>query len=566
MKSFRPIVSVFIFLLIGCFCASAGQQKRVLFLRAELNGTPFTASEEYLDSILNASAEYFNGQLDSAITVSFDLGPVVSLTGAYTNETAHLAVEEACRLANPGINFRAYDSDSDGAVDCIGVIFSGSEIWPQHHRLQGKNISLHLDHVLIDEYAALAEILYEKPLQIGPVCHEFGHALGLQDLYDTDELGSGGLAEGLWGSLALMDRGDHNDSTRTPAGLSAIDFDILQLGQRDTLLPGEYVLSPFSRSHEYLYYQTETPGEYFLFECRAPEGWDSYIGGSGLLIYHVDKSSNRAGFSSYYNITLRAYDRWLKNEVNARPDHQCADLVEAMPGADTVTAVFFPQGERQTFCSDGEPAFRAWDGTQARYALKDIRIMPDSSVTFTVIEPIANVRQTAFQGSAILVWQIDRSLLGEIDSCTVALSPARGEAMLEKVMPASDGRLTFMPDSLKGGTSYNTLLTVYTPDAVFSKSGSFKTMVIDNRNTIPFIYFTGGVRNKDGTFEKGARFPLYVHNAVGAEEINWYFGDRPAVTDSEGMFTVSANGTLRAEVRWADGTTDVIVKEIQVKQ
>ena len=555
----------FIFLFLS-LTLMAQQQKRMLFLRAELNGAPFTVSEEHLDSILTASADYFNGQLDSAITVSFVLGPVVSLTGTYNNETAHLAVEEACRLANTAVNFRNFDPDGDGIVDCIGVIFSGTDIWPQHHTLQKKNITLRLDHVLIDEYAALSEILYEKPLQTGPVCHEFGHALGFQDLYDTDLEGSGGLSAGLWGSLALMDKGDHNDSTRTPAGLCAVDFDILGLGQRDTLKPGEYTLSPFNRSHRYLCHETGTPGEYFLFECRAQEGWDSFIGGNGLLVYHMDKSSNRSGYSSYYGITLRAYDRWAKNEVNARPDHQCADLVEAYPDADTLTAVFFPHGERQTFCSDGEPAFRSWDGTQSRYALKDIRMNPDSSVSFSVIEPIVAIRQTAFQSYAILVWQVDRSLLGEIDSCTVAIVRERGEPVIEKAMPDPDGRLTVQPDSLAGGSTYSSLLTVYTPDAVYSKSGSFKTMVIDNRNTIPFIYFAGGVRNKDGTFEKGARFPLYVHNATEAEEIKWYFGDRPAVTDAEGYFTVSVSGTLRAEVTWADGSTDVIVKELTVKE
>ena len=566
MKSFRVIASVFIFLLLSSISVMARQQRRVLFLRAELNGTPFTASEEYLDSILTTSAEYFNGQLDSAITVSFELGPVVSLTGTYTNETVHLAVDEACRLANTAVNFRNYDCNSDGTLDCIGVIFSGSQVWPQHHRLLSKNISLRLDHVQIDEYAALGEIHDGRPLRIGPVCHEFGHALGFQDLYDTDQEGSGGLAECLWGSIALMDKGDYNDSTRTPAGLCAIDFDILGLGQRDTLQPGEYTLQPFNRSHRYLYHPTDNPGEYFLFECRAQEERDAFIGGSGLLVYHMDKSANRAGYSSYYNITLRAYDRWSKNEVNARPDHQCADLIEASPEADTVTAVFFPYGERQTFCSDGEPAFRSWDGTQCRYALKDISRGADGSVSFSVIEPLTIVRQTAFQSYAILVWQVDPSLLGEIDSCTVALTCGREDRTVQKVMPDSEGRLTFMPDSLSGGTSYSSLLTVYTPDAAYSKSGAFKTMVIDNRNTIPFIYFAGGVRNKDGSFGKGARFPLYVHNATEAEEISWYFNDRPAETDSEGYFTLTVNGTLRAEVRWPDGSTDVIVKELTVKE
>ena len=566
MKSFRHIVSVFIFLLLTCASLNARQEKRVLFLRAELDGVPFSVSEEYLDSILNESARYFNEQLDSSIIVSFNLGPVVSLTGAYTNETAHLAVEEACRLANPSVNFHNYDMDGNGYVDCIAVIFSGEAIWPQHHNLLKKNISLKLDRVIIDEYAALSEILYEKPLQIGPVCHEFGHALGFQDLYDTDQSGSGGLAKGLWGSIALMDKGDHNDSTRTPAGLGAIDFDILGLGQRDTLRPGSYTLQPFNRSHEYLYYPTDTRGEYYLFECRAMEGRDAFIGGNGLLAYHIDKSPNRTGYSTYYGITLKAYERWQKNEVNARPDHQCADLVEACPEADTVTAVFFPYGDTQTFCSDGSPAFRSWNGTQSTYALKDIRMNQDGSVSFTVIEPIIELKRTAFQNSAILIWQVDESLLEEIDSCTVAVWAGNGTRKTEKLMPGADGHLTAMPDSLEGSTSYTTLATVYTPDAVYSKSGSFKTMVIDSRNTIPFIYFSGGVRNKDGTFIKDARFPLYVYNATDAVEINWYFDDSPAVTDSDGFFTLTRSGTLRAEVTWPDGTTDVIVKELTLEK
>lgn len=562
----KRIACLCLILLLSCMSLFAARQRRTLLIRAELGGVPFSVSEEYLDSILTASSNYFNSQLDSEIVVSFDLGPLVSLTGSYTNENIHHAVEEACRLANPEVNFRSYDVDSNGSVDCVAVIFSGAEVWPQHHRLTSKNISLKLDHVAIDDYIALGEILYEKPLRIGPLCHEFGHSLGLQDLYDTDLEGSGGLSECLWGSLALMDKGDHNDSTRTPAGLCAVDFDYLELGQRDTLSPGEVTLEPFGRSRRYLYYPTDTQGEYFLFECRAQSGWDKHIGGQGLLAYHIDRSNNRAGYSSYYNITLRAYERWARNEVNARPDHQCADLIEAFPEADTVTAVFFPYGDTQTFCSDGEPAFRAWDGSQARYALKDIRMNPDSSVSFTVIEPLVDVRKTAFQSSAILVWQVDPSLLDEIDSCTVAVWRTREEPIVEKLMPTSDGRLTVMPDSLSGGTAYSTLATVYTRDAAYSKSGSFKTMVIDNRNTVPFIFFSGGVRNKDGSFNPGARFPLYVYNATQAKEIKWYFNNGPARTDSEGLFTLSGNGTLRAEVTWEDGTADVIVKELTIRE
>ena len=565
MHGFRRIAATLACVLLGAVISFAQRNYRVAVIRAELGSQPFTVSEEYIDSILNEASRYYNEQCAPELTVSFERGPLVSLTGSYTNETAHLAVDEACRLANTAVNFRNYDSDSDGTVDCVAVLFSGSEIWPQYHTLSAKNISLRLDHVQIDGYFALSEILYGKPFGIGPVCHEFGHSLGLQDLYDTDLEGSGGLAECLWGSLALMDKGDHNDSLRTPAGLGAIDFDILGLGVCDTLSVGEYTLNPIAQGRQYLRHNTGTPGEYYLFECRAESGWDAFIGGSGLLVYHIDRSQNRAGYSTYYNITLRAYERWSKNEVNARPDHQCADLVEAYPEADTVSAVFFPYGDIQTFSSDGEPAFRSWDDSPARYALKDISRNSDGSVSFSVIEPITESPSSVFQNSAILRQRIDPALLDEIDSCTVSTRTGRETPVVRKVMPDADGQLTVMIDSLKGGTPYSTLTTVFTPDAVYSKAGSFKTMVIDGRNTTPFIYFSGGVRAKDGTFHKDARFPLYVYNATGAEQVRWYFGDTPARVDSEGYFTATENGTLRAEVSWPDGTVDVILKEIVIR-
>ena len=37
-----------------------------------------------------------------------------------------------------------------------------------------------------------------------------------------------------------------------------------------------------------------------------------------------------SGYSENYGRVLKAYERWeAANEVNCRPDHQCADLLEA---------------------------------------------------------------------------------------------------------------------------------------------------------------------------------------------------------------------------------------------
>ena len=152
MQIIRRTLATFSCVMLAALTAFAQRDYRVLVIRAELGGQPFSVSEEYIDSTLREASRYFNEQCAPELTVSFEPGPLVSLTGTYTNETAHLAVDEACRLANTAVNYRNYDSEGDGMVDCIGVLFSGQEVWPQFHTLSAKSISLRLDRVLIDGY------------------------------------------------------------------------------------------------------------------------------------------------------------------------------------------------------------------------------------------------------------------------------------------------------------------------------------------------------------------------------------------------------------------------------
>ena len=122
-------------------------------------------------------------------------------------------------------------------------------------------------------------------------------------MYDSDYEASGGYSEGLWYSTSLMDGGCYNDNTNTPPCLNAIELDQLGIIEPEVLAVGDYVLRPLSEKKRFLRMDTDNPGEYFLFECRAASGWDQYMGsyggfvGSGLLIYHVDRSMNAAGYS-----------------------------------------------------------------------------------------------------------------------------------------------------------------------------------------------------------------------------------------------------------------------------
>lgn len=531
------------------------EEKKVILIRAQMPDAPFTLSETQIDSVLRQSSLYFNSQLaDEGVTITFELGPLVEMSGLYNAKNPAYAVKEACIAADKTVNFRNYK-------ELVTVLFSGGSFWGQQHSLAEEDIDLVLDRTKIDKYIALGESTTDAPFSTGMLCHEYAHHLGLQDMYDTDNEGSGGTSKGLWGSISLMDKGNGNDLWRTPVGLGALDFNLLGYGDCDTLSTGDWTLHPFSDSHRYLMLPCGNEGEYFLFEARSPKGYDSQIGGEGLLVYHIDRSSRKAGYSDYYKITLDATQRWERNEVNARPDRQCARIVEATPSAQEVKEVFFPYNGAVTLCSDGEPAFRDWSDNPMPLALRHITLNTDGSVSFSVIKPLTEGKNAVFQDRALMNWEMDESLIAETDSCTLTLS-CRSEIVRLKCMPDAQGHIHAKTEGLTPGTTYSTCLKVHTASAAYSIKGSISTMRADQRNSTPFIFFTSAVRNKNGTFIKDSKCPLYVYNSSEAEEVEWYFNGERAATDENGFFTIDKEGELRAILHYSDGSSDVIIKEI----
>ena len=148
---------------------------------------------------------------------------------------------------------------------------------------------------------------------VGTYFHEFGHTLGLPDLYDPDP-GRGGL-----GFYSLMSLGnylpfDGNANTAGgPLGSRPGNLDAWSrqfLGFDDPLTPstaGSWSLPPVTRGGGSLRLWTDgEPGtEYFLVENRVREGSDRFVPGAGLLVYHVDDTQvDNLGGPSNYRVTL----------------------------------------------------------------------------------------------------------------------------------------------------------------------------------------------------------------------------------------------------------------------
>lgn len=222
-----------------------------------------------------------------------------------------------------GTDFSEYDNDHDGYLDAIQVIHAGygtesgapaSSIWSHSYVLDDYRVSY--DGVIIDDYSIYPELRSNTgsdPVQIGVICHEFGHNLGLDDYYDVDDVGSGGWAFDL-NDWDLMSSGMWNNDGATPAGHNAYSKHIIGwLNLTELINPTPIELRNSDEFPEAYFYSTSTSDEFFVFENRQQVGFDTYIPGHGLLVYHVDKN----------------YSGWSNNTINVDPAHQAFDLEEA---------------------------------------------------------------------------------------------------------------------------------------------------------------------------------------------------------------------------------------------
>ncbi len=591
---------------------SASQTINVLVLLVEFSDQRLTYGREYFENLLNKSEynyngatgsvkDYFKAQMGSDIDFNFTVSPVATLSKSYKDYGANTngdsgddkdpegMVRDACTLLDSQIDysqFSYFEADAKGNkyVDFLFVFYAGGaeseyagsdRIWPHSSYIQP---ALQLDGVYIQSYACTSELMATKWKEaggnvtatafkfatIGTFCHEFSHMLGLMDMYDTDYDGSDGQSKALWGSTGLMDSGNQNNDGNTPPYYSAIDRYCLGLSDPIVLTEGTHSLEPVHRNGRYYKMDGGRDGEYYLIECRKAEGWDKYIGGSGLLVYHIDSTSRNTGYSYTYKMNMTARNRWYYNEINCRPDHQCADLIEANPNAerytstDRVAEVFFPYGNYNYLNSSN--GLITWDNDTTPLTLKNITRSSSGTVTFTAATTgaLSVSGYEVFSNSAI----INFTCAGKTDAGEVVLKYGiSGSSKTEtiKLSPYADADYAVRLDGLDPRKGYKVEFVI---DGVTAKTLEFTTSSAIGKHRIQF----GNVeRDSQGYFPKGAKLPLVVNNSSDAMNIEWYFDGQKIEPEGDEHYSVSRSGTLKAVLNMSDGSRELIFKKIVVK-
>jgi M6 family metalloprotease-like protein len=210
--------------------------------------------------------------------------------------------EEAVTAADTTVNFADYDSDGDCYVDTVMIIHQGTgteasgdynDIWSHAWNITYiTNDNASCGAIKISNYTMEPEILQGNIHTVGVFAHEYGHALGLPDLYDTDD-----SSEGI-GNWDLMAGGAWNKVTKlgdTPAHLSAwskyaLGWVVPHLVTAELSNESIEQVATQADVYQFLTGSPLTGGEYFLVENRTRTGFDAGLPTSGLAIWHIDES------------------------------------------------------------------------------------------------------------------------------------------------------------------------------------------------------------------------------------------------------------------------------------
>ena len=233
-----------------------------------LNGTaPLANHGNYENRNHGSVREYFTDMSGGTFTPQFDVygpynvaksikyyGGTSSTSGSDENVTG--LVKDACTLANNDVDFSQYDSNNDGYVDLVYLIYAG---WGQSHNgVPAYNIwpksgynsfTDKFDGKSLYRYGVSNELNFTPtspnsyPIKriegIGLFCHEFSHTMGLPDLYATVTAAeTDNQAMERWD---LMDEGEYLDNGYCPAPYTAWEKETMGWETIETLSGAQHV-------------------------------------------------------------------------------------------------------------------------------------------------------------------------------------------------------------------------------------------------------------------------------------------------------------------------------------
>lgn len=239
--------------------------------------------------------------------------PLATYGAGYSSEeNMGLLLTDACTAVDDEVDFTQYDSNDDGNIDLIYIIYAGFSqsiagnstdcIHPKSGYL---SLAKSYDGMDVKRYGVNNELNGTPADQangpiingIGLFCHEFSHCMGLPDLYPK----SGSIAEACINQnmdyWSLMDAGEYTANGYRPTAYTAWERERLGWMEIGTLTGPSNVelksLDEGGAAFRIYNDKDETGHEYYIVENVQNNGWNKNLFGNGLMVTHVDYLSSQ---------------------------------------------------------------------------------------------------------------------------------------------------------------------------------------------------------------------------------------------------------------------------------
>ncbi len=507
-----------------------------------------------------------------------------------SRELARHAVEEA--FARGVVNFSDYDLNNDGELDGLIIVHAGpgeeadsesayEAIW-SHRWVMDSAVTY--DGVRMFDYITVPEESNGTVSPIGVVCHEFGHLLGLIDLYDTSpvEQPSSGL-----GNWSLMASGSYNGHSKIPSHLDAwskikagfvVPIEITNNLYQQEIPRVEELPIIFKLANNSI-----TSTEYWLVENRQKEKFDWAIPGEGLCIYHIDESVANNNNPNRFRVALEQPDG--RNEL-AFVFNELGDWGDVWPDSGRVNFhdLTIPSSRTNSFVTTGFGVWNISDEDSLMYADLDVgfsrpwveldRVNPAEVYTFynnrvnDLIEPgdtvtiyirAKNFMRTTYNATATMSSnRNDLTFLNNTGLLATAFDNSQYYRSVinpikfivdDSIRPAIDSfYVTIVSDSLADGSGAK-----YTNEFAFTlQLGKTSVLIVDDDDGEDYdtVYTSSLSRIKIAHDKIESSATLSIEDLMGYSIVFWHTGDSSsdgissAEMDVIKQYLDSSNGSL----------------------
>lgn len=334
--------------LTGTYANTASNPYPVANLQQELFDGPWptgTMTEIYLEMSygqLTVDGTVFDWVANAENDTHYE-GPV-GCNGLCGTSKVGEFLTEVLDQVDGAIDFSQYDNDGpddipnsgddDGFVDFVAFVHpeAGGECgnnnvwshrwiysgWTGSEYVTDDNIQGTTTKIRIDDYVIQPAFACDGTtmIEIGVFAHEFGHAFGLPDLYDTDTSNGSSAGIGNWGLMASGSWGGDNNSPERPSHMGAWSKEYLGWVNPTTVTADQMGAAIANAAQNSAAFKLSIDANrYYLIENRQKTGFDDSLRSGGLAIWKINDAVINGGMTS--------------NTVNADENNQGVEMVEA---------------------------------------------------------------------------------------------------------------------------------------------------------------------------------------------------------------------------------------------